>query len=258
MVLADVTFSPVDPLLPTEEVAAVVSPNGFFLVLPLQRSFLPHTPAYELQDTVYRIGFPVPPSLAPPPPSPPAEYIQEFVDKYAPMHLSSDPSVNPNPVHISKTIWSTRFRTHSAIADRLFVRIPEQGAGVTDIRSGGIVLLVGDAAHIHSPAGGLGMNLGIRDAISVGPAIAQHLKLLQSLPDAADNEPDKVLMDYASTRHKRALVTIRLTKTILSVANAVRSNTTLLTLQNWFIRLLGSIPVVSRIIAWRLSGLGNR
>jgi len=256
MVLADVTFSPTDPLLPTDEVAAIASPNGFFLVLPLQKSFLPQTPAYDLQDTVYRIGFPIPASSSPPPPSPPTAYLQEFVDRCGPTHLSSDPSVNPNPVHISNTIWSTRFRTHAAIADKLFVRITEQGAG---IRNGGIILLIGDAAHIHSPAGGLGMNLGIRDAISLGSAIAEHLRLSQSSLSASDNGPDhdKVLLNYASTRHTRALVTIRLTKRILSVATAIQS-TKLINLQYWFLKLFGNIPAVSRIIAWRLSGLGNR
>lgn len=37
----------------------------------------------------------------------------------------------------------------------------------------GHVLLAGDAAHIHSPAGGQGMNLGIQDAWSLAAALAQ-------------------------------------------------------------------------------------
>jgi len=40
--------------------------------------------------------------------------------------------------------------------------------------SRGNFLLVGDAAHVHSPAGGQGMNLGIRDAVAAGKAIAVH------------------------------------------------------------------------------------
>lgn len=45
--------------------------------------------------------------------------------------------------------WSSRFRIHRRAAERFVV---------------GRVALAGDAAHIHSPAGGLGMNLGIQDA----------------------------------------------------------------------------------------------
>ena len=45
--------------------------------------------------------------------------------------------------------WSSRFRVHRRAAERFVA---------------GRVILAGDAAHIHSPAGGLGMNLGIQDA----------------------------------------------------------------------------------------------
>src|SRR5262249_12072121 len=36
----------------------------------------------------------------------------------------------------------------------------------------GRVLLAGDAAHVHSPAGGQGLNLGLGDAISLGGKLA--------------------------------------------------------------------------------------
>jgi 2-polyprenyl-6-methoxyphenol hydroxylase-like FAD-dependent oxidoreductase len=36
----------------------------------------------------------------------------------------------------------------------------------------GRVLLAGDAAHVHSPAGGQGLNLGIGDAVCLGPKLA--------------------------------------------------------------------------------------
>ncbi|GLW07046.1 hypothetical protein Misp01_21760 [Microtetraspora sp. NBRC 13810] len=40
------------------------------------------------------------------------------------------------------------------------------------IYSRGRVLLAGDAAHIHSPAGGQGLNLGIGDAVNLGWKLA--------------------------------------------------------------------------------------
>ena len=56
----------------------------------------------------------------------------------------------------------------------------------------GRVLLAGDAAHIHSPAGGLGMNTGIQDAMNLG------WKLAASLDGAA---APALLDSYQSERH---------------------------------------------------------
>lgn len=38
------------------------------------------------------------------------------------------------------------------------------------------VLLLGDAAHVHSPMGGPGLNLGLQDAINLGWKLAAHVK----------------------------------------------------------------------------------
>jgi 2-polyprenyl-6-methoxyphenol hydroxylase-like FAD-dependent oxidoreductase len=38
---------------------------------------------------------------------------------------------------------------------------------VDNLRMGGRLLLCGDAAHCHSPAGGQGMNMGIQDGMSL-------------------------------------------------------------------------------------------
>ena len=48
----------------------------------------------------------------------------------------------------------------------------------------GNILLAGDAAHVHSPAGGQGMNTGIQDAVSLAHALRQTM---QSGDDAALN-----------------------------------------------------------------------
>jgi len=58
-------------------------------------------------------------------------------------------------------------------------------------------LLLGDAAHVHSPAGGQGMNLGIRDAVALGTAIA----------DGSEDALDR----WAATRRARAKRVIRTT-----------------------------------------------
>src|SRR3954465_5381410 len=53
--------------------------------------------------------------------------------------------------------WSSRFRVQHRVAESY---------------RAGRLLLAGDAAHVHSPAGGQGMNTGIQDAYALGRAIA--------------------------------------------------------------------------------------
>jgi 2-polyprenyl-6-methoxyphenol hydroxylase-like FAD-dependent oxidoreductase len=54
-------------------------------------------------------------------------------------------------------IWSSRFRLHHRLAK--------------SYRSGRLILM-GDAAHVHSPAGGQGMNTGLIDAVVLGEILA--------------------------------------------------------------------------------------
>jgi 2-polyprenyl-6-methoxyphenol hydroxylase-like FAD-dependent oxidoreductase len=61
---------------------------------------------------------------------------------------------------VEEVAWSSRFRVHHRVADA-YRRGP--------------VFLVGDAAHVHSPAGGQGMNTGIQDAVDLGGALQAAL-----------------------------------------------------------------------------------
>lgn len=60
-------------------------------------------------------------------------------------------------VRLHDPVWMTDFRLHNRGAARY---------------RAGRVLLAGDAAHIHSPAGGQGMNTGIQDAVNLGWKLA--------------------------------------------------------------------------------------
>ncbi|KAF9464692.1 hypothetical protein BDZ94DRAFT_1307682 [Collybia nuda] len=239
MILADVVFSSDSIVLPKNTVQGTTSAGRVFLTVPLPKSA-------ESDESVYRIGFNVPISSGPLPSSPSTVYLQQFLNDQGPVQLSSDPSINPNPIYISKTIWATRFRTHAAIADKFLVHIPPD---ISDSTRRTAVILVGDAAHIHAPAGGLGMNLGIRDGIDLGVALSAHLK--------SPNEDNGVLEEYTSIRRRRALSTIRLTKRIMYVIGALGA-TRFLNISYWGIRLLALIPFLRRLVAWNLSGLGNR
>ncbi|KAI0458283.1 FAD binding domain-containing protein [Xylaria acuta] len=74
--------------------------------------------------------------------------------------------------------WVTRFRLHHR--------------GVNNYRDGRL-FVAGDAAHIHSPAGGQGMNTGIQDSINLGWKLAAVLR---------DEKPDSFLDSYHNERHR--------------------------------------------------------
>ncbi len=67
----------------------------------------------------------------------------------------------PYPIAITEATWLTRFSIHHCIANHF-----RQGRA----------FLAGDAAHIHSPAGGQGMNTGIQDAFNLGFKLKQVLQ----------------------------------------------------------------------------------
>ncbi|MFG2572729.1 FAD-dependent monooxygenase [Streptomyces sp. NPDC048481] len=57
------------------------------------------------------------------------------------------------PGDVTEVLWSSDFRPRAALADRF---------------REGRVFLAGDAAHIHSPAGGQGLNTSVQDAYNLG------------------------------------------------------------------------------------------
>jgi 2-polyprenyl-6-methoxyphenol hydroxylase-like FAD-dependent oxidoreductase len=64
-------------------------------------------------------------------------------------------------VRVTEVNWLSTYRVHYRVADRF---------------RAGRAFLLGDAGHIHSPAGGQGMNTGIGDAINLGWKLAQVLQ----------------------------------------------------------------------------------
>jgi len=258
MVLADVTFDSAD--VDDSTSGTTLSQNSFFLHFPLPSAFnesLASEGMAPISERVYRIACGVPLEEGEIPHSPPKEYLQGLVDRFGPYSLSSDPAINSKPTCIKDVVWSSRFRNHASIADTTFTHLGPGGSG-----DGGIVFLVGDAAHIHSPAGGQGMNLSLRDAVFLGEALTKHIHATETQPLS---EADAILREFAAVRHARALEVIRLTKKILSVVGMKYRDrmswwcpVDSATVRAWALWVLGSIPFVQRKLAWELSGLGSR
>ncbi len=133
------------------------------------------------------------------------------------------------PALVRDVVWSSRFRVHHRLADRY---------------REGRVFLAGDAAHVHSPAGGQGMNTGIQDAVALAARLARVLR------DGAD---ERVLDGYEAERRPIAADVVAFTDRMTRVATVNRS--AVRRLRNVTLRILGRIPAVRRNIALKLSEL---
>jgi 2-polyprenyl-6-methoxyphenol hydroxylase-like FAD-dependent oxidoreductase len=125
-------------------------------------------------------------------------------------------------VTITTPHWVTCFEIHHG-------QVPEYRHGR--------VFLAGDAAHIHSPAGGQGMNTGMQDAFNLSWKLAEVIK-----GDAGD----ALLDSYNAERHpvgKRVIdFTSTLTKigTLKGLARVVR---------NAVVKVVGHVPPAVRVMA---------
>jgi 2-polyprenyl-6-methoxyphenol hydroxylase-like FAD-dependent oxidoreductase len=116
---------------------------------------------------------------------------------------------------------------------------------VADTFRAGPVLLAGDAGHVHSPAGGQGMNLGIADGIALGQALVEVLA----------GGPEAVLTRYAESRRPVAIEVVRFAGRLTRLATAPAA---LRPARNGILRAAAAIPAFRRKLAWRLSGLVYR
>jgi 3-(3-hydroxy-phenyl)propionate hydroxylase len=74
------------------------------------------------------------------------------------------------------------------------------------------VLLAGDAAHVHSPVGGQGLNTGVQDAMNLGWKLAQVVR---------GTSPDSLLDTYHAERHP---IGARVLEGTMAMAALMRSN----------------------------------
>ena len=93
-------------------------------------------------------------------------------------------------------VYGTDYGIHSPTWISRFTDMTRQAAAYRDRR----VLLAGDAAHVHSPDGGQGLNTGVQDAVNLGWKLAQVVNR---------TSPESLLDTYHAERHPVAARVLR-------------------------------------------------
>lgn len=196
----------VDWSLSHDEVMIFLSPEGLMVVAPL-----PGDMRYRIVATVDDA-----------PEHPDVSHIQGLVDSRGPTKGGSK---------VSELIWASRFRVHHRLANRY---------------RAGRFLLAGDAAHVHSPAGGQGMNTGIQDAVALGHALTATL----------GGSSDAPLDEYERVRRPIAERVVKFTDTMTRMATLRPAPAR--AIRNTIISTLGKLPPFRHNLAMELSELRNR
>src|SRR5262249_9700686 len=93
-------------------------------------------------------------------------------------------------------VYGLDYGIHSPTSISRFTDMTLQAASYRKRR----VLLAGDAAHVHYPAGGQGLNTGVQDAVNLGWKLAQVVK---------QTSPESLLDTYHAERHPVAARVLR-------------------------------------------------
>ena len=161
-------------------------------------------------------------TFANPPAEPTIGDIQALLDRRGP---------KGHGVRVSDLIWSSRFRIHHRVANSY---------------RRGRLLLMGDAAHVHSPAGGQGMNTGLVDAVVLGGLLRR----------AIQEGDDGALEHYERLRRPAAMKVVGMAGLLTEVAT-VRAGWKR-GLRNAVLHFLNVFPPARRRLLMNLSGLSRR
>ena len=93
-------------------------------------------------------------------------------------------------------VYGTDYGIHSPTSISRFTDMTRQAASYRDRR----VLLAGDAAHVHYPVGGQGLQIGVQDAVNLGWKLAQVVK---------ETSPESLLDTYHGERRPIAARVLR-------------------------------------------------
>src|SRR5881296_3635326 len=109
------------------------------------------------------------------------------------------PTTEPNLRDLSEAliaVYGADYGIHSPTWISRFTDMTRQAAAYRDRR----ILLAGDAAHVHSPVGGQGLNTGVQDAVNLGWKLAQVVNR---------TAPESLLDTYHAERHPVAARVLR-------------------------------------------------
>ncbi|MBE9170000.1 FAD-dependent monooxygenase [Pleurocapsales cyanobacterium LEGE 06147] len=134
------------------------------------------------------------------------------------------------PVELSDPKWLTRWGASLRLAPQYRV---------------GRVFLGGDAVHIHSPAGGQGLNTGVQDAFNLGWKLALAIE---------GTAPEAILNTYNAERHAIGKKVLRTSDLLLK--SLLLHQPLLRQLRTILFQLLIPLPPIQRNLALNLSGLG--
>lgn len=132
---------------------------------------------------------------------------------------------------LKSVVWSSRFRIHHRLAERY---------------RNGRMIVMGDAAHVHSPAGGQGMNTGLVDAVVLGRLLTQAVK----------QGRDGALDAYERKRRPAAQKVLSLSGQLTGIA--MTRGAFPRWLRNRRLTMIGHIPPLRRKLEMNLSGLARR
>jgi 2-polyprenyl-6-methoxyphenol hydroxylase-like FAD-dependent oxidoreductase len=135
-------------------------------------------------------------------------------------------------IAIHDVLWSSRFRVQHRLA-----RSYREGP----------FLLMGDAAHVHSPAGGQGMNTGLVDAIVLGDLLAEVLK---------EGAPETRLDDYERFRRPAAADVLTIAERLTRIATV--RNPVMKLIRNAALRTVAFLPGTRRSLLMNMSGLARQ
>jgi 3-(3-hydroxy-phenyl)propionate hydroxylase len=136
-------------------------------------------------------------------------------------------------------VYGTDYGIHSPTWITRFTDATRQAAAYRK----GRVLLAGDAAHVHSPVGGQGLNTGVQDAVNLGWKLAQVVN---------QTSPDSLLDTYHAERHP---VAARVLRTTMAQVALLRPDDRTKALRDTVSELLG-MDEPRRRFAAEMSGLG--
>jgi 3-(3-hydroxy-phenyl)propionate hydroxylase len=138
-------------------------------------------------------------------------------------------------------VWGTDFGAHSPTRISRFTDMTRQAASYRE----GRVLLAGDAAHVHYPVGGQGLNIGVQDAVNLGWKLAQVIH---------GTSPESLLDSYQAERHP---IAARVLRTTMAATALTRSDARIDALRDIVSGLL-TMEEPRKRLAGMMSGLDIR